>query len=572
MSGGRGRGRDDAGITIILMAVALVAILTVVALVLDLSNVRNTRQDNKRTTDIVTAAGAQALAPDAVARPWRGVCAALAYLEVNRPELSLSLTYRDGAGNPVGGSPCSTLVNQECVPSTPASWAWIRAVDGDFAADLRSGYVTPDADFPEDAAEYAGDNGLVANGGCDQLAVILSNADPALFGGIAGATEYQTVARSVARVRITIEGLGVPAFLMLERTTCDTLSEQVGSGELGIVVDPAGPTEPGIIHVDSSGSPATGCNGNNNPGGWTTYSSGTSGPKIVAHPAPDGTPGIIALHALQIGLPPIAYGGSTVAGLSPAPIAGRVVSRGPVDEKYNPSSAPTIATAHASGYSDAVRTTAPAGWATLSGGTCNNHSATVAAAQVFVNCPGGYSPTNATFAAATDVIFNGPVAVSNNSQLYLPAARRIVVGGNSNGGLSVAGGGRLGINSATAFANTDVATSAACTGREGPGLGRDHPADHLRGAGDGQHAGCPERHRTGRPLPDRRIPGRAKGRCQCHLHTPPGRQRRLRLELRPGPAVRGDQRRQRPSGRGGPPPVVGSEPARHPTHPRSGRS
>lgn len=462
------RTEGDAGVTLILFALALIAIMTMVAIVIDLSNVRNTRQDSKSTTDAATSAGLVSLASDGIAKPWRGVCSALAYLQANQPDRTFSLSYFDGTGSvSVPGDPCVSGLTQVCNAGTPSTWAWIRATDGDFVADIRSGYVTPDSAFPEDATSYSGDNGLPLHGGCDQLAVIAARRDPALFGGAAGATGYGTKVRSVGRVVIANDGEGNPAFLILERKACDALSEQVGSGEAGIIVDAASATESGFIHVDSAGSPAAGCNGNNNPGGWTVYSSGSSGvPKIVANSAANGTPGVMAIHALEVGLPPVAYGGSTAAGLSPAPTPGSIVSRKPIDDHYNPAATPTITTIHAAARVDANRTTAPdLTWRTL---TCADNNSAFPDTKIFVNCPGGFAATNVTFSNAQQVIFNGPVTVANNAQLYMPAAQRVVVGGNSNGGLAVAGGGVLGINSVTPFANTDVGVTSACTGREGP--------------------------------------------------------------------------------------------------------
>jgi hypothetical protein len=383
----------------------------------------------------------------------------------------------------VAGDPCANpaFLALECQPVTDpsdptdpalASWAWIHAVSGQRTYDLRSGYVTPDPAFPEDATTYAGDDGVAVQGGCDQLAVISARTDDALFGGIAGATDYSTVARSVGRVRISVEGDGAPAFLMLERTRCDALSEQVGSGELGIVVDAATAVDPGIIHVDSKGSPATGCNGNNNASGWAVCGDDSSSPKIVANGTSGGVPGIVAIHALQVGLPPVAYGGSTLAGIEPDPTPARIVSRKPIDDKYNSSGEPSITALHASAVQyvngttpppDTYPSARPGPWTTMN--ACNG-SPPAGATKVFVNCTGGFSASNpSTFAAATDVIFNGPVDVANNRQLYFPAARRVIVGGTTSRGLAVAGGGILGVNSVNPYANA----TAACTGREGPG-------------------------------------------------------------------------------------------------------
>lgn len=110
------RARGDRGVTLILFAAFMVAIVTIVALVIDLSNVRNSRQDNKRTTDVAATAGAQELAPDGVPHPWAGVCAAFAYLKQNQSDLTLTPTYQDGNEDPVAGDPCSTNLEQECVP------------------------------------------------------------------------------------------------------------------------------------------------------------------------------------------------------------------------------------------------------------------------------------------------------------------------------------------------------------------------------------------------------------------------------------------------------------------------
>ncbi|MBA2282956.1 MAG: hypothetical protein H0W25_17240 [Acidimicrobiia bacterium] len=335
-------------------------------------------------------------------------------------------------------------------------------------ADIKSGYLTPDPAFAEDAAAYAGDNGVAIRGSCDQLAVIIADTDPVYFGTVAGATSYPTTIRSVGRVTLGSEGQGVPAFLMLERKRCDVLSEAVGTGGgQGIIVDPATPTDPGIIHVDSSASPATGCNGNNGPAGWAVYSSGIGGgPGIVANPA-GSVPGIIAIHALEIGTPPAAYPSSTATGVSPTPTTGAVVSRAPVDEKYNPTSSPTISDLHRNAYLLATRTTAPdATWTTL---TCGDNNGVFTATKIFVNCPGGFSPDTLTFSSATQVVFNGPVQISNNKSLFMPAAQQVIVGGSSSQGLEVKGG-RLGINS-TAFLDTDAGVGAACVGREGPGAG-----------------------------------------------------------------------------------------------------
>jgi hypothetical protein len=481
------RGHGDQGITLILFALSIVAIMLVVALVIDYSNVRNSRQDNKLLADTAATAGMKELATegDPVAMPWRGVCAALDYLQVNEPALT-GIVYKDGAGNVLVGNPCSSLKNQECTPNVTTTWAWIHAVAGPRAFDIKSGYTMPDASFPEDSGAYAGDGGVVANGGCDQIAVIASDSDDALFGGIAGRTNYSTASRSVGRVRINTTALGSPAFLMLERVACSVLWESTGSQTnppsrgLRVLYSPAQgstPAQPGIIHVDSHGT-GSGCDKNGSctsKANWVVNSSDSSFPKIVAEDAPDGTKGIVAIKAMD----PAVNGAAACAvppafGVSPAPTTARIVSRKPVDDKYN-TSPTTITQLHTDAYSavNLTAATAPAAGYTVVNTCGNGISAALMATigKVFVNCAGTFSPQGSSstvnFSAATEIVFPGQVSLDGGDALFLPVATRVYIGGSSSdSSLTVANNAILGINSVT-FADDATATTNACDGRTG---------------------------------------------------------------------------------------------------------
>lgn len=465
------RRRDD-GVVLVIVAISMVAILFIVALVLDLSNVRNSRQDTKSTTDAVAAAGAQSLAADGKPRPWKAACTSLAYLRANEPDRPFTVDYMDGAKVAVSGAPCTDKLGDLCVANTPSTFAWIRATHGDYIVDIRAGYTTPDPDFPEDTTTYSGDDAEAARGGCDQLAVINSRSDPAFFGGIGNQTSYETAGRTVARVTIESKGEGVPAFIMLERISCKVLSQSVGASEGGIIVEAPSATEPGAIHIDSAAT--SGCTGGpNSETNFAVFSAtlGSSPKRPGLSVEGVGTdPGLLSMYALQNGSAANAW--ATTDGVSANAIPGNVVSRQPVDDKYNSTAGtPTITNLHAETQPLANLTASPDPLTYTTVTTCTGHATTpeeAAASKVFVDCPSGYSPSVASFTAATDVIFNGPVNVPNGSELYMPAAKRVVVGGTSSGGLSVAGGGRLGINSVSPFADDDAGVRAACTGREGP--------------------------------------------------------------------------------------------------------
>lgn len=465
-----GRQRER-GVTLVLVALSLTVLFIIVALVIDYGFVQNTRQTGKTTTDAAVSAGVNSLAPDAVARPWRGVCEAYRYVQANEPDRTFTVTYLDGNETPVSGSPCSSLLTQQCLAGDPSSWAWLRATDGERVIDIRSGYTLPDPNFPEDAGSYAGDVGAP----CDHLAVIAADVDPAYFGGIVGAVDYDTAIRSVGRIKIGSINTGVPAFLMLDRTDCEVLSQQVGASEGGIIVESSGAGTPGIIHVDSAGTPCIGASGNS-PNAYVVYSSelGTGGsprPGLRVDGATAATKGILSLYALAAGNTTNAW--ATAAGVSADIVSGAVISRTPVDEKYNPPSpgTPTIKNLHEATVTLANAASVPAGYTQVaSGGGCNNldGNITVPTSRAFVNCPGGVTiGATLTFTNATHVVFNGPVDIGNNRALFMPVATNVVVGGTSARGLTVANGGRLGLNS-TSFTNDDASTRAACNAADGP--------------------------------------------------------------------------------------------------------
>ena len=450
------RAEGDRGVTLILFALALIAIMTMVAIVIDLSNVRNTRQDSKSTTDAATSAGLVSLAPDGISKPWRGVCSALAYLKANQPDRTFSLSYFDGTGSvSVPGNPCVSLQNQQCVAGVPSTWAWIRATDGDFVADIRSGYVTPDPAFPEDATSYSGDDGLALHGGCDQLAVIAGRRDAALFGGAAGATGYDTTVRSVGRVRIKPQENAVIALLLLEDRDCMALETSGNNTYVFVRAVPIGaPTRPGLIHANSDATGACGgsarvlAGSNNCPA--ISNCVGT-GPSIVAESASVTDPGRIGVRAVggpQDGFASTAFcadaalptAGCTVA---PVPANRGSISRAPVDERY---------LAYARALKTTAATAGPSGYFVVS--NCNALANTTVSTlttggnpKVYLDCDLSLSPGQSlTFDdTITDVIVTGSLDVKGT--LIASDIRNLYVRGS--GGITVTGALRVNEKGAT---------------------------------------------------------------------------------------------------------------------------
>ncbi len=453
-AGSRARERSEGGAVALLVAVSLTLLLVAAAMVLDFGLIRFDKQINKAAADSAATAGGAALNQgDGVIRPWRGVCTAIAYLKANSTEMAtMTGSYKSGAGAVVSGDPClsgSALQNQQCLPSQPSSWAWFSGSvdDGRLGVEVKSGYVLPDPAFADDTvlSTDKGDNGA---GGCDQLAVVVTERQKPGFGSLATSSDLVTRIRSVARTGSESVSEAPVALLLLERTSCQALA--VNSTNTRIDILGVG-TSPGVIHADSLGS---GTCGNSESVLFGKFPQG-----IVARKAPTGgAPGMItttALSGLPGAVPAKATDGAAnvcaESGTACTAATGRgVVGRAPVDRRYLAG----VRSAMGLASTEYARTTASAtsaGYRVISGG-CGNFSpsaAEAAAAKVFVNCPGGITLNNSTFANATDVVFNGSVTIKSNQTLSLPSAVRVYVKGAA-GGTGVSASGSLSINQSSA--------------------------------------------------------------------------------------------------------------------------
>ena len=162
------RGRDERGVTIILAAVAMLAILITAAVVLDMSVVRQSRQSNKSSSDFAVTAGLRGPRDSVgVPRPWGGVCAAIESLKVNHEDMaSLSGTYTTansaGPSSLILARPLHPRRTRRCAsPGNLSTWARFEgtADAGRLNVEIQSGYrLGTDDRFPEDADEYAGDD------------------------------------------------------------------------------------------------------------------------------------------------------------------------------------------------------------------------------------------------------------------------------------------------------------------------------------------------------------------------------------------------------------------------------
>ncbi len=464
--------RDEGGTIAILVAVCLTMLLIATAMVLDFGLARVDRQTNKAQADSAAVAGARAMGADFTSpKPWVGVCTAVRYLKAQYGAYTISDAWSDGVNAPVSPTPCndSTRLATACSPSSQATWAKYRGTVGDPASprlliEVRAGYDVNDPAFPEESSfsTLVNDRGRASAGGCDNLAVIVTQKRKPGLGSLATSGDVTTRIRSVGRVDIGQNGKAPVGLLILEQTDCSAISTD-GSG-VTLFVKGAG-ERPGLIHSDSLGTTpgnAGRCNSSQIVGG---------GGKIKAFKAETGgAPGVIGIRALLAGaggLPAKAFDPPPYVEAEGAPGSlpeGRpLVTRAPVDERYLsavtnkvsavwPKFSWTQAMAEALGYQ----------WISPSNCGGSGIQPTYTKPLVYINCPGGATFATSTF-NGTSMIVNGSLSVKNNETLRMPNATELYVKGPGAGvnaiGVDIGGTLALHDGNQSSCALADSATS-----------------------------------------------------------------------------------------------------------------
>ncbi len=282
-------GRDERGATLVLFTLAISVMLTMSALVFDLSQMRADRRVNKTTADMAVRAGLGVLHIG----PWSGVCRAREYLKTNGRFSSFDPGSEKWfqLGSPLSAltsSPCLNTTGfpflQLCLPGevgVPRTDTWGRltatAGGGRYSIEIQSGYTLPDARFAEDAVAAA-DTWDMLKGACDNLVVIIRERRSPLFGRMTDASDKSTTVRSVGRISNIDTGDYNPALLLLERHGCDVLTTN-GAGSR-IIAQPY-LDHPGVLQIDSA----------DDQGGCTSNQAVLNG-KVTS-----GQPSIVACNA-----------------------------------------------------------------------------------------------------------------------------------------------------------------------------------------------------------------------------------------------------------------------------------
>jgi hypothetical protein len=476
----RRRARDERGAAAILMALSLTAVLVGAGLVLDFGIARYQREINKSTSDAAALAGAGAVSSDdGLYYPWKGVCTALAYLQANDSQLSsLNGSYKNGAGGGVSGSCGPTTIpnTNTCLANQPNSWAFYTGttLDGKITVEIRSGYTMPDSNFADDTT-LSNDKGSTAAGGCDQLAVIITQSQRPGLGSLATSSDLVTRVRSVARLVPASTGNTPIALLLLERHSC--LSLEVGSNNTIFDIKGNG-ASPGYVHSDSLGDGAL-CNSGNKVlyGKFAAHI-------ITRHSETGGIPGSITTAGLSGAagaVPANATDGSAnvcaeqANGSCGAAVGRNIIGRNPIDSRYLTGVRSTL-TAASSAISSST------GYTSWTPNNCGNFmsatppttggpNAANLATKLWVNCPSGLTiKGDLLIANATDVVFNGPLTISPGNSLAIPKAQTVYVKGVT-GGIGLNMTGTLALGTYTNTTATNKSSSPICPATQ---TARDH--------------------------------------------------------------------------------------------------
>jgi hypothetical protein len=496
---------DERGVVVLLVAVGMTVLLAMLALVVDLGQLRSDRRVNKSVADVSVRAGLGVLDLG----PWAGVCRARDYLRTNsaisgfdagsqvwsKPTSPATVLSTSPCANP-GTAPYTSLC-RATAPGVPDPSTWARftatAGGGRFTIEIQSGYVLPDPRFAEDA-DAIGDGGDVDKASCDNLAVIIKETRAPFFAGAADAGEAKsTTIRSVGRLSdLRVEEYS-PALLLLEEQGCDVLS--VNSNNSRVFAQPY-QSYPGVIQVDSSGSgtcasnqailngAATSggpsimaCSANSRVAGCLTTANGSTSPTAGT----GSNPSRIGMYALNFTHPagdyltsgPGSYGDTTAVRASRS-------GRGPLDKVYrnNVVALDTQAKAVLTGNSGMPPgctaivanscTAAGRTWLVLQPTDCGalssffSVSGRTAAQNIWFNCNLAVGSALTLTASNAYIVITGQLTVTHTFAMHDP--RTLYVGGSSSGnniGLDVGNGGNLNVNNKTPTASCPVSDPSA---------------------------------------------------------------------------------------------------------------
>lgn len=411
----RRRARSDDGTFVVLFGIAIVAILAMVALVIDIGSLASQARANQSVADLAALAAGKNLA---LGKYTEACQDAVNFLNINAagmPAISAP-SFCGQAGNDVATTTCSGGALTEAQPTTT------------------SGKYTVSIHFPVPASEIQGSGfGTGVNDGtpCQRLRVIITTTDPTSFARVIGINDLTATRSATVRPGKTKSQL-IPALWLLDPTGCTALSVSGGSQVTVGVTSPSAIA--GHVSVDSDG---TGCSSNQ-----VTISSSGSSSLIQAIPSSGADVGSIDLTALPSGAatctPPACDQADITAGrMTPQPSSSTRATRAPIDWRYNckpgagaypnyhgiaigpclndPTTPPYIDDLRSAVGSSGLPSGTYQRWSTTQ--SCNPSGTVTVAGNWLVDCAGGLSIGSGTTVTFTNgnVVLDGGISMTGGA-------------------------------------------------------------------------------------------------------------------------------------------------------------
>ncbi len=408
----------------------VLALGTMVAIVVDLGQMRADRRDDQKSTDLAALAAGYYLAgkgsgSSAVANPMEACSAAVGSVRTHVAGFpALASLTPDCSSLPANAAVCETWPSSH--GGEPMPMATLTTGDTASPYVLTLKYPVPASEI-SDARLSGGASGADGADQCARMLVSLSSTRATTFARVVGVSSLQIETVSVVQSNLDATAKSVAAVLLLERSNCAVLDT---GGQGNVIVQSPSNLNPGRVQADSEGKGT--CTTNSNSSGYVIYASSTGNSRIDVQATADGKPGVIGIY----GLTPSVNGRggavftspSATNGLSVNPVASSVSSRQPVDDKYNPADRMELTNLHARAWS-AVTSGAPAGATVVSGVLGCTAPGSISGAVVYVDCPEFVAGAASAFPNATDVYFTGKVTVANSMSLSLPVVQRVYIRG-----------------------------------------------------------------------------------------------------------------------------------------------
>ena len=434
---------------LLLVATFMFALGTMVAMVVDLGQLRADRRDAQRNTDLAALAAGYYLAGEgsgssAVANPMAACSAAIASVKTNVSDFPASASFTpDCSALPVDSTVCETWPSSHGGVPMPMETLTTSGTSDRYILTLK--YPVPDSEI-NDARLSGGTSVADGTDQCARMLVSLHSTRATSFARVIGVSSQSIDARSVVKSNLDATAKSVAAVLLLERSDCAVLDT---GGQGKVIVQSPSNLNPGRVQADSEGKGT--CTTNANSSGYVIYASNSGNARIDVQATADGKPGVIGVYGLTPGVN--GRGGAVFTsptaanGLSVDPVASPISSRQPVDDKYNPSARTAITDLHARAWT-AVTSAAPVGATVVSGVPgCSAPGSISSGDVVYVDCPEFVAGAASAFPDATEVYFTGKVTVANAMSLSLPVVQRVYIRGcqlsgssSTNCGTSATGG------------------------------------------------------------------------------------------------------------------------------------